>query len=763
MRRLSACLCAALALRPVSAFAQTHAYTVEYRPLDRCAPPDCRIDGLMISGNVLAGAAAGYAAFGSDKTELFAKRAIKLGEGERLAFDLPASDDPSAFEASLASADPNGGSFQAVLQVDRGEQVIFRRAFAGKSEGFALAKTSAGFGREERYFARIRENLPPRGGRVVTVSLANEGKGSMVVASPLVWRRVSGRAARHAVLVVFDAVPYPLLLQLFADRGEVGARWLGEWVSERGLLFPHAMSPGQLTGSFVRRFFKGDFYRLDGEPSLLGQGFFETPPRSAQGPVSRLSETGFFTVAVGSNLYLTPMLGRIGFDGNYNLESTLDLPADPPILARRFDAEVAAHSEDDALFVVWFGSTHMPWREGRAFAPPLRDFEIPRADLDSDVLGPIWKNLLQAADSFREVKTSAATRAPSADRIWIALADHGHTFTLESRDRPWRLTGEAVDRGHMHCCLSTQQEVRTPMLVLAENGPAERGIVDRPISTVAAWRAIERRFGVDLGLPKTSAFALVGEKAFDDGVVVSVGNSGTLAARSGDLCYRSYEPSRKIAPAWSVSREVALLLAGSPARAGDIVSEELYDLRSDPGERTNLASDRFADLLAMREKVTHWLAEYVDTPDHPRHRYVLRFAKPVGLDIAAPRNFTISVDGGARTPAGPNGAVRGSRFEIDDGEAPLGVADLSGESFVVRCASSGLPVATIDPAHPRIDLALARNNCPTDDRVPAATPRSGEALFEAALVSSRTVKAGPGGRLPALTNALRRWGYVRDK
>jgi hypothetical protein len=165
----------------------------------------------------------------------------------------------------------------------------------------------------------------------------------------------------------------------------------------------------------------------------------------------------------------------------------------------------------------------------------------------------------------------------------------------------------------------------------------------------------------------------------------------------------------------------------------------------------------------MREKVTNWLAEYADTPDRPRYRYGLAFGGPVTLKFTAPRAFTIAVDGRRAIVEDRSATFTGSRFEIHDGDVPVGVVDLSGESFVARCASSGLPVATIDPAHARLNLALARNNCPTDQRAPAAAPRPGEAVFDATLVSSRAAQAGPGGRLPELQNALRRWGYVRDK
>ena len=755
-----------------------HAYVIEHRPLDHCAPPDCRLEARRLAGNVLGegpdAKAAGYAIIGSDRHELFAKRAIGLGAGEALVFELGRSDDPSMLKLSLASANPRGGVFEAVVEVRGDGAVLLRRAIAGQSRGFALGSEPADFGQEERYFTRLREALPSRRDRPITVMIRNEGTDRLAVAAPLVLRRIEGRAARHVVLVVFDAVPYPLLLQLFTRRDDRATRWLASWVGERGLVFSQAMSPGQLTGSFVRRFFKGDFYRLDGEPSLFGQGFDETPPERAAGPVARLAEHGFVTIATGSNLYLTPVLSRVGFDSVYNLESTLDLPPHPPVVSARFGAEMAEHAEDDALFVVWYGNTHIPWRDGKADAPPIVGLEIPEGDLDFDVLRPIWRNLLEAVDSLGQARQSAQARAPGADRLWILGADHGHTFTLESRDRPWRLTREAVERGHMHCCLSTQQETRTPFVILGERGPARRGVVTAPVSAMAIWRAIEDRFGLDLDLPHTSALALPGVaepkgERFDVGVLVSVGNSGALGARLGDLSYRSYEPACDLAPVWSVSPRVALLLAGTPARAGDVVAEELYDLASDPGERVNLAAERFDDLLLMRERVTHWLAQYVDTPEHPRYRYRLGFGERVTLRIAAPRSFGLGVDGGSPAAVDRRAVASGSRFEIDDADAPLGVVDLAAESMaagvVVRCASSGLPLARIDADRPRLDLALARTNCPEGQEGAAAAPRAGEALFDAILMSSRGSSAGRAGgqSLPELRDALRRWGYVRDK
>ena len=256
------------------------------------------------------------------------------------------------------------------------------------------------------------------------------------------------------------------------------------WVNS-GTVFNQAISPGQLTGSFVRRFFKADYFRLEGDPSLAGQGFDETPPTRAEGPIARMAEQGFLTEAIGSNLYLSPVLSRIGFDSDYNVESRTGLLVDPRVVAERFTREMEQHADDDAVFVVWFANTHAPWRDGQKETSLLGNLVLPKTDLDMTVLDPVWRNLIEASDALRTAVDAAHAKNNAAERIWILGADHGHTFTRAARARPWRLTGETVEDGHMHCCLATQQEARTPLAMIFENGlpsPLAGKIVDEPIS-----------------------------------------------------------------------------------------------------------------------------------------------------------------------------------------------------------------------------------------------------------------------------------------
>jgi len=750
-----------------------HAYVVEYRVVDACAPPECKIDGRSTFGRVSAeSGAAGtgsYVAVGTDKDELFAKRGMIVQPGRALTFTLPEGVHESVLDMSLADGDSSGGPFRASLEVRSGGAVVLQRTFEGGSASFEPRSDPSALARENKYFTHVREVLPKRGERT-TVVIRNEETRPLAVGAPLVLRRVEGRSPHQAILVFFDAVPFPLLEKLY-ERGEEGsARWVTGW-AHSGTVFAQAISPGQLTGSFVRRFFKADYFRLEGDPSLAGQGFDETPPERAEGPVARMAEQGFVTEAIGSNLYLSPVLSRIGFDTDYNVESRPGLLVDPHVIAERFVREMEQHADDDALFVVWFANTHAPWREGQREASPIGELLLPKTELDTTVLDAVWRNLLEASDALRTAVDAARAKNNAAERIWILGTDHGHTFTRAARSRPWRLTGETVEEGHMHCCLSTQQEARTPLAIIVENGsqsPLAGKIVDEPTSSLAVWSEIEHRFGLRLDLPATSAFRLPGsESAFDDALFVSVGNSGSLFARSGELTYHSYEPALGLEPVWSVSPSVALLLKGSPQPAGDVVAEELYEITTDPAEKSNLAAARFGDLVSMRRKMGDWLAEYGDGPEHERYEYVLAFGRPTELSLFGPRAFSVQADAAKASEHVSRIKAKGNVIRIRDEERPLGVVDVSGdiveEKLLVRCAASGLPLAFLDADRPRLNLALSRTNCVGDapaDMVPAP----GEALFSARLVGRKEggTKAGP-GPLPELKSALERWGYVREK
>jgi hypothetical protein len=167
----------------------------------------------------------------------------------------------------------------------------------------------------------------------------------------------------------------------------------------------------------------------------------------------------------------------------------------------------------------------------------------------------------------------------------------------------------------------------------------------------------------------------------------------------------------------------------------------------------------------MRARMSSWLAEYGDSPAHERYAYTLEFERPGALELEAPRAFALSADDAPSQHAPARATVVAKKVRLGDESFPLGVVDLGGAAvtpgLLVRCAASGLPLARLDGAHPRLNLAVARTNCRGTSTKTRPTP--GEALFQAELVSQSAPKSAGSAALPELKRALERWGYVREK
>ena len=81
-----------------------HAYVVEYRVVDACAPPQCKISGRSTFGRITSepgsSSTSSYVAIGTDKDELFAKRGAILQPGKALTFTLPEGAHESTLDMS---------------------------------------------------------------------------------------------------------------------------------------------------------------------------------------------------------------------------------------------------------------------------------------------------------------------------------------------------------------------------------------------------------------------------------------------------------------------------------------------------------------------------------------------------------------------------------------------------------------------------------------------------------------------------------------
>src|SRR5262249_8989320 len=149
-----------------------------------------------------------YVAVGNDKDELFAKRGVIVEPGKALTFALPEGPYESVLDMSLGDASPSGGPFRAILEVRSGSTVTMQQIFEGASAAFQPRTDPSAPARESIYWSHVREVLPRREGKA-TVTIRNDQNRPLAVGAPLVLRRVEGRGPRQAIVVLFDAVPFP--------------------------------------------------------------------------------------------------------------------------------------------------------------------------------------------------------------------------------------------------------------------------------------------------------------------------------------------------------------------------------------------------------------------------------------------------------------------------------------------------------------------------------------------------------------------------
>ncbi len=765
-----------------------YAYVIEHRPLDRCAPPFCRIRGRAVHGYATEtmedGDPGSYVYQGGGPTsELFFQRGLQLRPGETYAFDLPEAAWQSELDTQIASSvgstDYDAAVIVSELPPAGPSRTITEEHVRGKTAAFATPPR----GDEadlERYGKHLRTRLPARERRTLRITFRNDGKTRLSIGSPLVMRRIEGRGPKQAIVAVHDALLFDLARALLHDgTGDKQNEWVRRAVEERGVYFPSGQSCGQGTGDFVVRFFLGDYFAAWGWPGMFGKGFDERPPAVLPGPVARMAEQGFTTVFVGNNFTILPDFGNVGWDVGYQTE----LKDHTTAMVGIAETWARERAHDDALLVWWSSATHVPHETGRAGPPPPRP-PLEKQNINTRSLDGTWRNMLHSVDRLEIAYDALRRAAPRASRVlWIG-GDHSSAVSSKMSKRALR-TPNNITTGLLHAVGGTSEEMNTPFALIFDDEthawPRGRRVIDERTSSLVTWKAIEGFFGIDLQIRRTSTFSppwvfpeLAGPRVWDDRVIVSIGTAGTLRAVDGSTAYALFEGKLSQHPIWSLRPAEQYAMMGAPARKRGMIDEELYDDDKDPYEYQNLAGDRFEDTLRYRREVADWMAAHWEDHAHPRNRHRLVFSETTDLELFAPRPFTALVDGAPVPAADPRIAhVHGREAVIVEGSDPVGIVELRGVTtpLVLKCAANGLPLDQLGPDRARFNLALARVNCPLPPRA-NATAGAGEVLFSfeparpgEAMTGAPQIAGGVpqrGVQNDDLLAGLKRWGYVRD-
>ena len=765
-----------------------YAYVIEYRALDRCAPPLCRLGARAVHGYAAEtmedGDPGSYVTQGGGITsEQVLQRGVRLAPGESFELDLPPATWVSELDAFVA---PVNGSeaydasvFVLATESAKAPVTIAEEHYRGRSVPFTTPKAPEA-GRTDRYGTHVRLRLPSRVGRTLKIRIRNDGAKPMSLGAPVVMRRVEGRGPRQIIIAAHDAVPFHMARALLHDGlGEAKTDWVKKAVAERGLYFPMGQSCGQGTSNFVIRFFTGDYHAPWGWPAMFGNGFDETLPETLPGPIARAAEQGFTAVFVGNNFTILPNFGNIGFDVGYQSE----LKHHTPGMARYVEGWAAERPNDDLVMVWWTSQTHSPYDEGRKGAKPLMP-PLPPREINLRQVNGVWRNLLDTVDQLEVAYGALRAAAPHAARVMWIGADHSSAVSSKMQNRSFR-TPLALGTGVMHAVGGTVEEMTTPFALIFDDEshawPHGSRVVEDRVSSLVTWKAVESFFGIDLRVPRISthqwSFSPDSNNAriWDDRVLVSFGSGGVLRALKGDLAYTQFQGKISQAPVWTIPASQQFAMFGSPIRTKGMSYEELYDDAADPYEYKNLAGDRLDTVLDMRREATDWMAAHWDDHDHPRHRYKLLFPEVTDVELFAPHPFTALVNETPVPTGDPRVArVRAQEIVILETAEAAGIVEIRGLTApaVLKCSANGLPLDVVDSSHPRLNLVVARTNCPLPEYT-RAVAAPGEIVFSfeparppagggAHVAKTPGSPARNTGSSDDLMSGMKRWGYVRD-
>jgi arylsulfatase A-like enzyme/tetratricopeptide (TPR) repeat protein len=349
-------------------------------------------------------------------------------------------------------------------------------------------------------------------------------------------------------------------------------------LADHGIVFEHAVATAPETGPAHASLLTGLYPRRHGVRSNLTHHLPEEIPTLAEW----LSAAGYRTAAFVSAAVLE---GRFGFDQGFEVyDDDLSSPSASritPMTTERLGEATADRAlawldglSDDQPYFLWvhFYDPHLPYAPPSPWAERYRDrpYDGEIAYMDSQV-----GRLLQHP------------RATGDDVMVVAIGDHGEGLGDHGEEA--------------HGLLIYDSTIRVPWILKLPNGPAGLRIA-APISQVDLVPTIAEMVALNLN---------TGSKGLEGRSLLPLLRGDD---RSAERLLFAEAESPFFTYGWSRLRSVR---QGS-LKYIDAPVAELYDLDHDPGERTNLADGREADVRRLAAKVEVWLGSDDNSGDPAR-------------------------------------------------------------------------------------------------------------------------------------------------
>lgn len=386
-------------------------------------------------------------------------------------------------------------------------------------------------------------------------------------------------------------------------------------VAPSGVVFADAVAQWPKTGASFASMFTGRYPQTTG---MMQKAALRIPTRYLTLP-ELLHGAGYRTGAVVSNAVLGKSLGwDRGFDEYLQTWGPGDFPADPALFRTLVHAprvnELALplldrHAKDEKLFVwVHYTDPHAPYVLPEGVANPFvgdahfadgqrqpREL-VPKRVARAYRLGEQLErryyvaqydaNVRLADQYFGELLDHARKLGMLEDALVVFTADHGESL---GEHGSW----------FEHGPLPYNTTARVPLVIFGSSVAAGRR-VERPVELVDLYPTLR-----DLAAPKREVHGLEGHS-----LVRWLAARPPGAAAASEFRYSYSEAGERPHYFRSVQDGAWKLVEGfgrhGARRAATPRGWELYDLAADPGETTNLATTKTAELRRMRAALLRW-------------------------------------------------------------------------------------------------------------------------------------------------------------
>ena len=386
--------------------------------------------------------------------------------------------------------------------------------------------------------------------------------------------------------------------------------WLDEW-SKDAILFERAYSPESYTMASVPSLFTSVYPNV--HQVLYDQPVISTLSERYVTMAEVLTNAGYQSAAFVFNPHLQK---RYNFDQGFELyDDNTPYPEQPPgmsdaeywetgekIKQKVLDWLDREYEEGRPYFLyLHYRDVHSPYLPPRPYSSLFIDEEATmervstgRTDLSGEdreyLMAHYDAEIRYCDEKIEKLLSILQKRGLLNNTIIVFTSDHGEAFYEQHPDdSPWYWHGRRL----------YEEEVSIPLIIQDPRLSNHNTRISQPVSLVDVFPTIVEMTGIGYegAFQGVSLLPLMaGSETFERGPVTAGGNHGRGMIVDGNLKYYARLPDPELEGRF----HMPLLTPGL------VEEDQLFSLKNDPAEKTDLSEEMSFEAESMREKLEKW-------------------------------------------------------------------------------------------------------------------------------------------------------------